>query len=126
MTMAIALVALPCACGARTGVLGFAPGGPSDGGGDEASDGDAVDGGMPVLDSSDSSLGEGGAETSCGMPPPPEGEFSCCNGQPCRGICKGPTQECWCSAVSGGCWGDAVCCSGSCVLPGNHACMFGP
>ena len=108
------------ACGARTdpsSLLPYPPGaGDADGGNDaawNAMDADADLDGSGSGDSSQaadtSSCDEGG--------PPPGGLFTCCNGQPCRGVCL-PSRGCFCGGIHGGCWAQTICCrDDACVVP---------
>ena len=43
------------------------------------------------------------------------GQFTCCQGKPCRGSCM--SSGCECSGIAGGCVAPAVCCGAGCMAP---------
>lgn len=64
------------------------------------------------------------ADASCDQASP-GGDYTCCNGHPCRGACVANGTTCDCGNIWGGCWGDAVCCDGlACALPSTPTCNY--
>jgi hypothetical protein len=114
------------ACGGRTGILDGVSGVPPQEGPDAGVDGPATGGDATADVAGDAELDVAGdtidvaqdAVTACGPNPFDVGVFQCCNGEPCRGRCRGPSQTCECGGIAGGCWGEGVvCCGGiACVV----------
>lgn len=120
---AAALAALVLACGARTEILAEGAVTPEAGADSAVLDASVAESSGDTSAMHDAvEQPEAGSDASCGVAPP-QGQFACCNGQACRGACSWPSNGCSCGGIQGGCWGQSVCCTDSCVLPGDRLCV---
>ncbi len=116
ITVSLSLTIIACgACGTTISVVD---------GGDDASVDDAGDSGdaavADVVDSGPWHVVDGGG--SCAPEAGPTSLSTCCNNEPCNGVCVGNDAgdvQCWCAGVVGGCTGGLTCCKvpNACISP---------